>query len=72
MDAADAAQEQEAVYLGNQLARQQRRAALDMPGNALCADCAEPIPEARRRAMPSATRCISCQAWAEQVARIPA
>lgn len=72
MDAADDAQEQEVVYLRNRLAAQRRRAALDVPGNALCADCAEPIPEARRIALPSAIRCIGCQAWAERVAKIPA
>lgn len=72
MDAADVAQEIEAVYLGNRLAEQRRRAALDVPGAKVCADCAEPIPEARRRALPSAIRCVNCQEWVEQRARIPA
>jgi phage/conjugal plasmid C-4 type zinc finger TraR family protein len=26
-----------------------------------CADCGEPIPEARRRAVPGVTLCIDCQ-----------
>ena len=26
-----------------------------------CEDCGEPIPEARRRALPGATRCVPCQ-----------
>lgn len=31
------------------------------PGAADCADCGEPIPEARRQAMPAATCCTFCQ-----------
>lgn len=31
------------------------------PGSLVCEDCDSPIPEARRAAMPSATRCIRCQ-----------
>lgn len=27
-----------------------------------CQDCDEPIPEARRRAVPGVRRCVSCQA----------
>ncbi|MBN2358076.1 MAG: DksA/TraR family C4-type zinc finger protein [Deltaproteobacteria bacterium] len=27
-----------------------------------CEDCGEPIPEARRRAMPGVRRCVNCQA----------
>jgi phage/conjugal plasmid C-4 type zinc finger TraR family protein len=27
----------------------------------ICIDCDEPIPEARRRAVPGCTRCINCQ-----------
>lgn len=26
-----------------------------------CQDCGDPIPEARRRAMPGCSRCICCQ-----------
>lgn len=26
-----------------------------------CEDCGDPIPKKRRRALPDATRCISCQ-----------
>jgi len=32
-----------------------------------CADCGEPIPAARRRAAPGATRCVDCQQWAERL-----
>lgn len=30
-----------------------------------CEDCLEAIPEARRLALPSCTRCIACQAMVE-------
>jgi phage/conjugal plasmid C-4 type zinc finger TraR family protein len=71
MDTIDDAQEREAAYLAERLERQARAAKLDARGNELCADCAEPIPEERRRALPSAQRCVPCQAWAERVAKIP-
>lgn len=72
MDQADIAADREAVFLDERLQEQRRAAALDAPGNSLCADCCEPIPLERRRALPSAIRCIGCQAWAERVARVPA
>lgn len=31
-------------------------------GTAFCVACGEDIPEARRRALPGATTCVSCQA----------
>ncbi len=36
-----------------------------------CEECGEPIPEARRRALPGVRRCVACQseADAEQAAR---
>lgn len=37
------------------------RSALAGPGLLECEECGKPIGEARRRAMPSATRCIICQ-----------
>lgn len=33
----------------------------DGPGRLDCADCGEPIPAARREAMPGVRRCIDCQ-----------
>ncbi len=30
-------------------------------GRAECEDCGEPIPEARRRALPGARTCVGCQ-----------
>lgn len=37
-----------------------------------CRDCSEAIEEARKRACPSATRCVGCQAAAERRARLHA
>lgn len=34
-----------------------------------CDECAEPIPEARRKAMPGVRRCVACQSAAESSAR---
>ena len=39
------------------------------PGAEHCAVCGEPIDEARRKAMPSATRCVDCQESRERWAR---
>ncbi len=33
-----------------------------------CEDCGEPIPEARRRAVPGVRRCVECQAEADRAA----
>lgn len=67
MDDADRAQERQAAANAESLAKQSRQAQLDLPGNEICADCGEPIPEERRRALPSAHRCVGCQAFAERV-----
>lgn len=40
-------------------------AALSMPGTIDCVSCGEEIPEGRRSANPSATRCIECQTFLE-------
>jgi phage/conjugal plasmid C-4 type zinc finger TraR family protein len=71
VDAADRAQQEVDADLAEQLERQARAAALDARGSDICADCQDPIPLARRRALPSAIRCINCQAFAERVARVP-
>ncbi len=42
------------------------RAHLAGTGSADCANCGEAIPEARREALPSATRCIACQTKLER------
>jgi len=68
-DMADRAFDFEEEFRADRLRMLQRAAALDAPGNVLCADCGEEIPESRRRALPSAIRCIECQAWAESLGK---
>lgn len=70
MDAADYAQDREAEFLADHLAAQRRAARLEAAGADRCADCDDEIPAARRAALPSAMRCVNCQAWAERVSRI--
>lgn len=72
MDAADVATENEAAFLAERLRAQAAAAALGRAGSRICADCDQEIPPARRRALPSAVRCVECQAWAERVSKIPA
>lgn len=50
--------------LGDELARVTSR--LGGPGAAECVDCDALIPQARRRALPSARRCAPCQGRAER------
>ena len=38
---------------------------LERPGTLLCEDCDIVIPERRRQALPSATRCAQCQELVE-------
>lgn len=70
MDAADRAQDEVDAELADHLRRHTRAAALDAPGNELCADCNQEIPLERRRALPSAIRCVNCQEFAERVTKI--
>lgn len=39
-------------------------------GTAECTECGDAIPQARRVALPSCTRCIDCQAAQERFTRI--
>lgn len=39
-------------------------------GLEFCEECAEPIPEARRRAVPTCTRCVACQGKHEHMQEI--
>ena len=71
MDFADHASEREAEFLAARLDEQKRTAALDAAGADRCSDCEDVIPAERRAAMPSAHRCVACQAWAERVSKIP-
>lgn len=60
----------EAATASHDAARQRRienaRRALAGSGATHCADCGEPIPEARRRAAPFARRCATCQSERER------
>ena len=67
MDIADKASEIEKMNRAQALAARVRIPAA--PGSAECEDCGDPIPEARRRAYPSATRCTECQALHERHAK---
>jgi phage/conjugal plasmid C-4 type zinc finger TraR family protein len=42
-----------------------RRALRHGDGLTHCEDCGEPIPEARRRAVPGVRRCVACQSEAD-------
>lgn len=59
-----AVQEQIDADVADALARARSRQA---KGESLthCEDCDEPIPEARRRAVPGVRRCVTCQAEAD-------
>lgn len=70
MDAADVASEEQDLQLQTQLLAHRRAAALDEPGTDLCADCRDPIPVERRRALPSAVRCITCQGFFERAVKL--
>lgn len=68
-DMFDRAQEREAELRADALADQQRRAVLPRKVSAARCDCGEPIPEARRKALPGVTTCVSCQRDIERRAR---
>lgn len=55
----EAATEAEEGQRGRAIAR--AKAALAGDGADMCQDCDQPIPAARRAALPSATRCVGCQ-----------
>jgi len=60
-DFADIASDAEATHLRAALAARSSGAALSAPSALECADCGDPIPEARRLAVPGCTRCRDCQ-----------
>ena len=61
-DVFDRAQEREEQMRQDALAKQTRKAQPAAGDSALiCAMCEEPIPEARRQAMPGVQTCIECQ-----------
>lgn len=60
-EALDRTKRDEAVY-----AVRQR---LDGEGSDDCESCGKPIPSVRRKALPSATRCVPCQSRKERARR---
>ena len=46
-----------------------RRALAGGPALAECEECGEPIPEARREAVPGVRRCVTCQDASESTRR---
>ncbi|GAB7078329.1 TraR/DksA C4-type zinc finger protein [Megalodesulfovibrio paquesii] len=65
MDEADQAQRAEAAFLAQALAQAGRAGAPELANaDGLCpdcTDCGDPIPAARRQAMPGCRRCRDCQ-----------
>ena len=64
MDIVDRAQNLERLDRETALARA-RGARQSGPSRATCEECGEPIPEARRRAVPGVRLCVNCQAEQE-------
>ncbi|WP_099824569.1 DksA/TraR family C4-type zinc finger protein [Oceaniglobus indicus] len=56
-----AVNEQIEASIADELQRMQARRGVARPSRTHCADCEEPIPEARRIASPGVTLCIDCQ-----------
>lgn len=55
-----AVQEQIEASINDELARM-KRPGVDRPSRETCLECEEPIPEARRKAIPGVVLCIDCQ-----------
>ncbi len=69
-DIIDSATELADQLLAQHLAAHRARVANCSPVSlAVCIDCGEPIPEARRLAAVGCERCIECQELADKVAR---
>lgn len=61
----DAAQEQIDATVKDGIARAKSRLG-NGPSRSHCEDCGEPIPEARRQALPGVRLCLPCQAARDQ------
>ncbi|HHW32825.1 transcriptional regulator, TraR/DksA family [Paracoccus solventivorans] len=61
-----AVNEQIEVSTEEALARMRLRNRRGGESLAECADCGDPIPEARRRAVPGVTLCVACQSEADR------
>ncbi|OHX12294.1 TraR/DksA family transcriptional regulator [Chromobacterium sphagni] len=60
----DRASELETEFREQALARHFQQ--LQQSGYSHCEDCGDPIPQPRRAALPSCTRCVICQQLAER------
>jgi len=56
-----AVNEQIEASISDELARMKARAVPQGESRTHCAECEEPIPEARRKALPGVKLCIDCQ-----------
>lgn len=65
-DEIDRAQALEEAQRDDALAEHRRRMPVGDTAE-VCDDCGEPIPEARRAAVPGVRRCVACQERAELV-----
>ena len=65
MDVIDRANDMSDWLLAKQLAAQTGHAAT-WPSQYHCQECAEPIPEGRRVALPGVTLCVDCQTLMEK------
>lgn len=63
-DIADKASESEDLFLAEALYKAGRPSENNV-SNYECDDCGDPIPEARRQAVPGCTRCVYCQEYFE-------
>lgn len=64
-DIADKASESEDLFLAEALYKAGRTSENNGVSNYECDDCGDPIPEARRQAVPGCTRCVYCQEYFE-------
>lgn len=60
-DAADIATERECILRQEALARLHAARGALRPSRATCEECGDPIPQARRAAVPGVRLCITCQ-----------
>ena len=63
-----AVQDQIDASVDDEVRRARSRLAGRGPSLQECEECGEPIPEARRRAVPGVRRCVQCQAEADRAA----
>lgn len=60
-DAADIATEREFILRQEALARLRTARGAQQASRSTCEECGDPIPEARRAAVPGVRLCITCQ-----------